>query len=330
VSPDATAWGPERVFAPGGGSRVTYSNLHRLARENGGRGRVYNFFRGYQGRFKPSWMSSDDDGATWTVGGVLIDFPSEFLHRPYVRYASDGRDTIHFLFTEAHPRNYDNSIYHAYYCAGRLFRSDGTPIGKLAEGPIRPSDATRVFRGDPDNVAWAQDLHLDAQGRPCAVYSVQKGSAGLPPGRGGVDHRYRHARWDGRRWQDRQIAHAGARLYPGEDDYTGGICLHPNDPDTVFLSANVDPSTGKPLPGGRYEIFRGDSSDGGRTWRFWAVTAGSCVDNIRPAVPAWEGDTTALVWLRGKFPSYTRYELGAVVRFLPRRAVPQHPGGTLK
>ncbi|MFO0808898.1 MAG: BNR-4 repeat-containing protein [Gemmataceae bacterium] len=319
---DATAWGPEQTFVPGERSRVTYSNLHRLARENGGRGRVYNFFRGYQASFKPSWMYSDDDGTTWTAGGLLIDFPAKTLHRPYAKYASDGQDTVHVLFTEGHPRDYDNSIYHAYYRSGRLHRSDGTPIGELASGPIRPDQATRVFAGDRDNVAWTQDLHLDADGRPYVVYSVQKDSAGLPPGKGGVDHRYRYARWDGTRWQDWEIAYAGTRLYPGEDDYTGGICLHPNDPGVAFLSANVDPSTGKGLPGGHYEIFRGESADGGRTWRWAAVTSGSPIDNIRPVVPDWAGGPTALLWLRGRYASYTRYELEAVVRFLPRRMDP--------
>jgi hypothetical protein len=319
---DAGSWEAERVFVPGAGSRVTYSNLHRLARENEGRGRVYNFFRGYQARFKPSWMFSDDDGATWKVGGLLIDFPAKVRHRPYVKYASDGLDTIHFLFTEGHPRDYDNSIYHAYYRAGVMYRSDGTAIGKLSDGPIRPEQATRVFTGDRNNVAWTQDLHLDGDGRPYAVYSVQKDSAGLPPGRGGTDHRYRYARWDGRRWHDQEIAHAGARLYPGEDDYTGGICLHPNDPDTVFLSANVDPATGKRLPGGHYEIFQGQRAAGGKTWRWTAVTAGSSVDNIRPVVPSWKDGPTALLWLRGKFPRFTRYELEVVLRFRPRRGEP--------
>ena len=35
---------------------------------------------------------------------------------------------------------------------------------------------------------------------PYAAYSVQVGSAGLPVGLGGDDHRYRYARWDGTVW----------------------------------------------------------------------------------------------------------------------------------
>ncbi len=56
---DAAAWAPAEVFVPSGKSRVTYSNLLRLSAENG---RIYNFFRGLDNSFKPSWMWSGDDG----------------------------------------------------------------------------------------------------------------------------------------------------------------------------------------------------------------------------------------------------------------------------
>ena len=74
------------------------------------------------------------------------------------------------------------------------------------------------------------DLELDAEGRPFVGYSVQKDSAGLPPGQGGTDHRYRLARWTERPGQDGELAFAGTRLYAGEDDYTGGVALVPGDP----------------------------------------------------------------------------------------------------
>ncbi len=60
---DATAWRPERQVtceAP-----VTYSNLSRLSAENGGRGRVYNFYRGQD--WNPNLVVSDDEGETWTT-----------------------------------------------------------------------------------------------------------------------------------------------------------------------------------------------------------------------------------------------------------------------
>ena len=315
---DPSAWGDERAFVPSPSSSVSYSNLHRLPAE---RGRVYDFFRGKDDRFKPSVAWSDDDGDTWTSGGVVIDVPSAFRHRPYVKYASDGKGTVHLAYTEGHPRNFDNSLYHVAYRDGRLFRSDGTPIRSLAEGLRDPVEGTRVFAGDPANVAWVIDLELDAEGRPFVASSVQKDSAGLPPGQGGADHRYRLARWTGTAWQDAEIAFAGSRLYPREDDYTGGVALVPGDPTTVFVSTNADPATGSPLVSARdgrrhWEVFRGTTPDGGRTWRWEALTRDSTADNIRPVVPRSPGREPILLWLRGSYRAYTDYDL-EVVGLLP-------------
>ena len=152
---------------------------------------------------------SDDGGESFTSGGVVIDVPAAFRHRPYVKYASDGKGTVHLAYTEGHPRDFDNSLYHLFYRDGKLHRSDGSVIRSLAEGLREPAEGTRVFQGDPRNVAWVSDLELDTQGRPFVAYSVQKDSAGLPPGQGGSDHRYRIARWTGKAWEDRELALRG-------------------------------------------------------------------------------------------------------------------------
>lgn len=310
-------WQDEQVFVPSAASRVTYSNPHWLAEENGGRGRIYDFFRGLHNSFKPSYAYSDDLGQTWIPGNVFIDVPSKFRHRPYVKYASDGKQTVHIAYTDGHPRNFDNSVYHIYYRAGKLHRSDGAVIRSLSEGLRAPEEGTRIFQGDPNNVAWVSDLHLDAEGRPYLAYSVQKDSAGLPARQGGEDHRYRYARWTGKSWSGAEIAYAGSKLYAGEDDYTGNVALDPDDPDTVFISTNAEPSSGKPLLSRadnqrHWEIFRGTTHDGGMHWSWTPVTRDSAADNIRPVVPKWDNRNRALLWLRGKMISYTNFNFEVV------------------
>ncbi len=316
---DPTEWGPVMSFSPSESSRITYSNLCYLA----GEGRLYNFFRGLDDSFKPSYAYSDDFGETWVRGNVIIQVPGAFRHRPYARYVSDGRETIHIFYTEGHPRNYDNSAYHIYCRRGVLYRSDGAAIRSLAEGLKEPQEGTRVFAGDADNVAWVSDIHLDRHGRPYVAYSVQKGGAGRPEKDHGEDHRYRYARWDGARWRDYEIAYAGSRLYPGENDYTGNIALDPADPDTVYISTNADPRTGRPLVSRRdgrrhWEIFRGRTTDGGKSWRWEQITRDSTCDNIRPIVPAPEGGYGAVLWLRGRYLAYTNYDLDVVGLILRR------------
>lgn len=316
---DATDWAPVEVFEPSPTSRVTYSNVYRLGKE---KGRIYNFFRGLDNSFKPSWMWSDDDGRTWTTGGIAINVPSEFRHRPYVKYASDGRGQIHLAYTEGHPRDFDNSIYHAVYRKGRLRGSGGKAIAPLKEGMKRPEDGTRVYAGGPDNVAWIIDLHLDRRGRPYLAYSVQMNDAGKKPGHCGQDHRYRFARWDGRRWHDTELAYAGTCLYAREDDYTGLVALDPHDPRVLYISTNADPSTGAPLVSAadgerHWEIFRGETRDF-RTWTWTPVTKDSRTDNLRPIVPEWPSRQRALLWLQGKMRSYTDYDFRVVGLIEPR------------
>jgi hypothetical protein len=320
---DASAWDAEQVFTPSAASRVTYSNLHLLSRENNGAGRIYNFFRGFNASNKPSHAWSDDQGASWTMGGVFIEFPDKLPRRPYVKYASNGRDTIHMLYSESTPYSYDTSIYHMYYRDGMLHQSGGQPIRALSPGLRHPGEGTLIYRGNSQNVAWMSDMHLDGNGRPWIGYSVRKGTLSGPPEQVGADHRYRYARWTGKRWVDHEIAYAGSQLYRGEDDYTGLIAIDPQDPRTVYISTNVHPASRQPLisaaDGKRHwEIFRGVTKSDGATWLWTAVTKDSTADNIRPVVPIWKSKRYALLWLRGTYRTYTDYDL-AVVGFIAKR-----------
>lgn len=316
---DPTRWGPVRTFEPSPKTRLTYANLFRLPAENG---RIYDFFRGLDASFKPSYAYSDDEGETWTAGSVVIKSPAA---RPYVRYASDGEGSIHLLYTEGHPRDFDNSLYHVVYRDGQLRRSDGAAIRSLAEGLNDPTEGTRIFAGDADHVAWCADVALDAQRRPVAVYSVQVDSGGKPPRQGGDDLRYRYARFDGERWIDHPLAFAGTRLYAGEDDYSGLVALDPDNPRVVYFSTNAEPTTGTPLKSagdGRrhYEIFRGETADGGASWTFAPITRDSTADNLRPIIPArGAGGWTMLLWLRGAYRSYTDYAQEALALPLGER-----------
>jgi hypothetical protein len=306
-----TMWDAERTFTPTSSTRLTYSNLFLLTSESN---RIYDFYRGLDDSYKPSFAYSDDGGDTWLSGNIVINVPSTQKHRPYVRYASNGNDTIHLLYTEAHPRDYDNSLYHVFYRGGSLHESSGAELHPLSEGLTQPTEGTRIFQGDADNVAWGMDLELDADGHPVAAYSVQVGSAGLPTGQGGEDIRYRYARWDGTSWKDFPLAYGGSRLYSGEDDYSGLASIDPADANVVYLSTNADPVSGEPLISTsdnerHYELFRATTTDGGQSWQFAPITSNSTVDNLRPLVPPPGADgRRALIWLRGVYRSYTSYQ----------------------
>lgn len=294
---DSVAWSAERR-TDALGATATYANLFQL-REEGGR--VYDFFRGIN--FNPTYMASENGGTTWSE-------PHHFMAvgtgrtRPYVKYASDGRSRIDFVYTQAHPRREANDVYHIYYQGGWLHRSDGARIQPLpgdSAGPIPVAAGTKVYDADTAGRAWVWDLEYDADGAPVAVYITARDSTV------GLDLRYRYARWDpaAGAWRDREIAYAGTRLYEGENHYAGGIVLDPADPSTVYASADVDPATGDATA--HYQLYRGETADGGATWTWTALTPDATEDHIRPFVARGDGGWWALLWLRGTYTAYTDF-----------------------
>jgi hypothetical protein len=303
---DPLRWGqPSEFVTPGKdglpfkADNVTYNNLIRLPT-----GRIYNFHRGIG--LEPNYLLSDDDGRTWRYGGHFLSGKGGYS--PYLRYAFDGKDTIHFVATEDHPRNFNNSVYHGFLRDGVIYFSDGKRLGPLSETAATKYaswDLTRVFQGDPDNVCWVDDLKLDKHGRPRLIFSVKKDGRGTR-GKGGMDIRFHYGSWDGTSWRTHEMAYGGTRLYPGEDDYTGLAALDRNDPNIVYVSTNADPRSGKPLVSSadslrHHELFRGTTPDDGKSWRWEPVTANSDADNIRPIVARWEDPRTSLVWMRGTY-----------------------------
>ena len=84
---------------------------------------------------------------------------------PYFKYIGNGRDRIHFICSESHPRAWNNSLYHGYLSDGFIHNSAGRrlgPMGPECDVSVQVDQLTRVFAGDADNVAWPLDLHLDA------------------------------------------------------------------------------------------------------------------------------------------------------------------------
>src|SRR5262249_23742892 len=153
-------------------------------------------------------------------------------------------------------------------------------------------ELTKVYQGTPDSVAWMVDIELDREDRPYVLFSTQVDGRGLPRGQGGMDLRYHCARWDGRAWHTEEIAHAGTRLYPTEDDSSGLGALDPNDPDVLYISTDADPVTGAPLVSAadqqrHYELFRGVRDGRTGKWAWTPFTRNSTADNLRPVIPSW-------------------------------------------
>lgn len=292
---DVTAWGPERQLATNtqGSWGYTYPNAVQLSGEGG---RIYLFWRGGNGQ--PA-ISFSDDGEYWVYAHTLFRSSGR---RPYAKYASDGVKTIHFAFTDGHPRGEPlNSVYYASYRDSAFYRADGARITGFRELPLVPEEIDLVYDARETGArAWVWDIAADADGRPVIVYATFPEED---------DHRYRYARWNGRRWLDHEICAAGSWFPEPIPDargrryyvyYSGGVTLDHDDPSIVYLSREIE---------GVHEIERWETSDGGRTWESTGVTCGSSRDNVRPVVPRGRApDGPEVVWMHGGYTHYTLYD----------------------
>jgi hypothetical protein len=303
---DPTTWSPLLRYSED--ARVTYSNL--LSAGTGSEEKLYNFSRSRS--WNPNFVAFDSATETWKYGGRLLASEG----RPYVKYQSsqDG-SRIHVVATDQHPRDFDNSIYHAVFDGETLSDSFGEVLDEdlSDQDAAEPGDLTTVFQGNPDNVAWVADVEVDENDQPVIAFSVQKDGRDLPPRQGGLDHRYHLARFIDGAWVQHEIAFAGQRLYPLEDDYTGLLAIDPQDANHLVISTNADPLSGEPLISRadslrHHELFEGHSSDGGASFTWTALTSNSTVDNIRPIIPAWESDRRIVLWMRGRYSSYTDWD----------------------
>ncbi|QJR80033.1 hypothetical protein CA267_004170 [Alteromonas pelagimontana] len=275
-------------------------------------GRLYNLYRGIQ--WNPSFVTSTDGGETWGKTQHLIQDELNGTQRPYARYVGNGTDTIGISFTDAHPRDFGNSLYYAEFRNGNFYTANGSYIKNLSkDGPLKPSEAEKIYTGgegefrgvdlSAENSAWTSSVAFDDKGYPHIAYSLYLNNQ---------DQRYRIASWNGKQWYDREVAYAGSRLYEREASYTRLITLEASNPSHVLISSDVNPSTGKALEG-THQVFRAliGANDDINSIQWQRLSKDNAHHNIRPMVVNGE-DKNAILWLNGEYKTYTDYNLDAV------------------
>ncbi|MEP6663724.1 MAG: BNR-4 repeat-containing protein, partial [Verrucomicrobiota bacterium] len=134
VSP--TNWSAEMTIA-GTGAGVTYANPYQLTAEPT---RIYDYMRDLN--FNPTVIISTNGGVTWSTPQLFIQNGGGSI-RPYVKYASDYANRIDFLYTDGHPRDITNSLYHLYYQNGAYYKTDGTLVKNFSNLPIQHASGER-------------------------------------------------------------------------------------------------------------------------------------------------------------------------------------------
>ncbi len=97
------------------------------------------------------------------------------------------------------------------------------------------------------------------------------------------------------------------KLYSSEQDYTGLGAVHPDNLHVIYISTSYDPRTDEGEFSGTKEIWKGVTCDDGATFTWEPVTANSTQHQMRPVVPKWDVNHTALLWLSGTYSSAQSY-----------------------
>lgn len=288
-----TDWGEEITVAKMNG--VTYSHPVFLEEEH----RFYVFWRGET--WKPT-LATSEDALHWSEPKILFQDKGKESKdiRPYLKVVSDGKKTIHFTFTDGHPRNEPfNSVYYARYEAKKIYRADGTSIGTLDTLPISHSECDKVYDATTTSArAWVWDIALNHKGNPVIVYVRFLDEK---------KHFYHYAFWKGEQWIDHEITFAGpwfpetpAGKEEPEPHYSGGICINHAHPEEVYLSRKIDDA---------FEIERWVTHDEGKTWNVTPITKHSTEINVRPIVPwGYNGNKGHVLWMRGNYIHYTKFQ----------------------
>ncbi len=276
----------------------TYANPFMLSNENN---KIYSFGRWIG--FKPNFITSTDNGKTWSDPEVIITSKElNTNNRPYVKYFSDGKSRIHLIFTDGHPNVEPvNSVYYCYYENDAFWRIDGTKIADINQLPFHPSDASVIYKATPETgKAWIFDIVTDKKGYPVVAYTRYPTN---------LEHQYHYAVYDGEKWVDHPIINSG-KWFPQtpegkkerEENYSGGLTIDPLNPSVIYFSHEINHV---------FEISKGVTKDMGATWQITPVTRNSSYDNVRPVIPRYKkkGDKNILLWMQNKkYVHYTDYD----------------------
>ncbi|MGA9365529.1 MAG: T9SS type A sorting domain-containing protein [Bacteroidota bacterium] len=314
-----STWTPEQRFdwttIPGGTDyTIAYSNLYYLSKE----GRMYNFARA--NHRCPNLLYSMNMGDSWLYGGILATNTSNTYNKGYYKYWGNGVDRIDFIFTEQHPRDTTTSIYHGYIENGKSYRSDGVVADdNILDTLSIPSfgNFTKVF-GDNTMLAgylmrrcWNTDVVRYADGTIVTIVTARTSQYNGSDASINPEHAYIYCRYNGSTWTSTYLGKAGYKMYSSEADYVGNAAVHPNDPNTIYISTSFDPRDSTVNLGVR-EIFKGVTSDEGATWTWTPITQNSVRNNFRPIVPRWDNNKTALLWWRGTYTSAQLFDAAVV------------------
>jgi len=269
----------------------TYYSPIQLSDENN---KLFLFWRGMDA--KPTLATSTDNGNTWSKGKIFI-MPNRIykMRRPYVKVYSSGKNKIHIIFTDGHPRDEkQNNVYYMYYQNGAFYKANGQMIKNVTEDAVTPNEADIVYDALQTNQkAWVWDVAEDKQGNPVIAYAKFPNDS---------THIYSYATWNGNMWNNMDLINSGGwfpktkkNFTEPEPNYSGGLSIDKETPNVLYLSVKRDSV---------FEIEKWTLQTNNKFWKVESITKGSSKDNVRPFAVrgAKDGNPLQVLWMQN-----TRY-----------------------
>lgn len=222
---------------------------------------IHNYIRQDPGLQRNQYrFGSTDNGESWTKELQLTDFDE----RAYLKTAQLNTDRYYLALTSV-TSSQPNKAFCIYYQDGSYHEADGTELASDDTDPLlSETDMDTLYQTDTDEFGalrvW-DVVALDADDVRFLISDVDDPT----------DHEYYQLRWDGSSWSTSYIVDSGPTPTDNNDYYSGGLCYSGVDPDTVFLSQQVD---------GTHEIYTAEATSD--SWSQTTVTDNSENNQWRP------------------------------------------------
>jgi hypothetical protein len=263
-----------------GGSAYTYPMLWELGDEN----TWHLWYRSGSATLRWARVTSVDDGANWSAGEAIIDVPSV---QDYIITQKTSEARIDILVSNGAPGVDTNaSLFHLYYEGDAFFDSDDVEIVDAL--PMSTTNMTVVYPSAGNSGVRAIDVQKVGADIYALFYVFHSSS----------DARYYWGHFDGT-WATHEVADDAE--FEDNAWLTGGACIDPANPTTVYASRNVS---------GDMQMFKYVTADDGDTWTATQLTTDIGSHHHTPIVPVNRDDSLRCLWLTGSPFDPADYEAG--------------------
>lgn len=301
---DITTFGDEKCLVTE--AKTTYPSPFLLSDDPD---HIYLCWRGIEWHPTMAQLSLPDENGnikfTWGPNQVIRSSAQSSGCRPYAKYTSNGKDTIHITYTATHPDNIDpNSVYYSAIKFNDFTEGNvKVEIQGIKGNTLTTTLPFKVNNYETDTSFVVDDRYVSKRGWVWQIALAKDGYPVIAMVRINSDktsHDYYYVKWDGTKWVKTFLTNGGGKFHPSNTErcYSGGMSIDVNNPNVIYCSKPVAGAFGN-----IYEIVKYTlSDDGTEVISEEQITKNSMKNNVRPwVIPDSVGKDLRLLWMHGDY-----------------------------